>query len=118
MLDTVAQSPDIDALMNDIGRKAKAAARPLGFASTEAKNNALNAMADAILANKDHILAENAKDLKDVAGTDMLASFVDRLTLTEKQPLPLPGTSSLIRTATCWPVEAVANRENAVPVGQ
>ncbi|MBW9114213.1 glutamate-5-semialdehyde dehydrogenase [Rhizobium cauense] len=85
MLDTVAQSPDIDALMNDIGRKAKAAARPLGFVSTEAKNKALNAMADAILANKDHILAENAKDLKDVAGTDMLASFVDRLTLTEKR---------------------------------
>jgi len=85
MLDTVAPSPDIDALMNDIGRKAKAAARPLGFASTEAKNNALNAMADAILANKDRILAENAKDLKDVAGTDMLASFVDRLTLTDKR---------------------------------
>lgn len=85
MLDTVAQSPDIDALMNDIGRKAKAAARPLGFASTEAKNNALNAMADAILANKAHILAENTKDLKDVAGTEMLASFVDRLTLTEKR---------------------------------
>jgi len=85
MLDTVAQSPDIDALMNDIGRKAKAAARPLGFATTEAKNRALNAMADAILAHKDHILAENAKDLKDVAGTDMLKSFVDRLTLTEKR---------------------------------
>ncbi|OWV91008.1 gamma-glutamyl-phosphate reductase [Rhizobium sp. R72] len=85
MLDTVAQSPDIDALMNDIGRKAKAAARPLGFASTEAKNRALNAMADAILANKDHILSENAKDLKDVAGTEMLASFVDRLTLTDKR---------------------------------
>ncbi|MEK1895211.1 MAG: glutamate-5-semialdehyde dehydrogenase [Rhizobium sp.] len=85
MLDTVAQSPDIDVLMNDIGRKAKAAARPLGFASTEAKNRALNAMADAILAGKDHILSENAKDLKDVAGTDMLESFVDRLTLTEKR---------------------------------
>jgi glutamate-5-semialdehyde dehydrogenase len=85
MLDTVAQSPDIDALMNDIGRKAKAAARPLGFASTEAKNRALNAMADAILANKAHILAENAEDLKDVEGTDMLASFVDRLTLNDRR---------------------------------
>jgi glutamate-5-semialdehyde dehydrogenase len=85
MLDTVAQSPDIDALMNDIGRKAKAAARPLGFASTEAKNKALNAMADAIMANKARILGENAKDLKDVEGTDMLASFVDRLTLNEKR---------------------------------
>ena len=85
MLDTVAQSPDIDALMNDIGRKARAASRPLGFASTESKNRALNAMADAILARKDHILAENAKDLKDVEGTDILASFVDRLTLNEKR---------------------------------
>jgi glutamate-5-semialdehyde dehydrogenase len=85
MLDTVVQSPDIDVLMNDIGRKAKAAARPLGFASSETKNRALNAMADAILAGKDHILAENAKDLRDVAGTEMLASFVDRLTLNDKR---------------------------------
>lgn len=85
MLDTVAQSPDIDVLMNDIGRKAKAAARPLGFAPTDAKNKALNAIADAILANKAHILSENAKDLKDVEGTDMLASFIDRLTLNDKR---------------------------------
>ncbi len=85
MLDTVALSPDIDVLMNDIGRKAKAAARPLGFASTDAKNKALNAMADAILANKAHILSENTKDLKDVAGTAMLASFIDRLTLNDKR---------------------------------
>lgn len=85
MLDTVAQSPDIDVLMNDIGRKAKAAARPLGFASTDAKNKALNAMADAIMANKAQILSENAKDLKDVEGTDMLASFIDRLTLNDKR---------------------------------
>ncbi|TDW25352.1 glutamate-5-semialdehyde dehydrogenase [Rhizobium azibense] len=85
MLETVVHSPDIDALMNDIGRKAKAAARPLGFASTEAKNKALIAMADAILASKEHILAENAKDLKDVAGTDMLASFIDRLTLNDQR---------------------------------
>ncbi|MGV2102046.1 glutamate-5-semialdehyde dehydrogenase [Rhizobium sp. 21-4511-3d] len=85
MLDTVVQGPDIDVLMNDIGRKAKAAARPLGFASTESKNKALNAMADAILRNKAHILAENAKDLKDVEGGSLLASFVDRLTLNDKR---------------------------------
>ncbi len=85
MLDTVALSPDIDVLMNDIGRKAKAAARPLGFASTDAKNKALNVMADAILANKARILSENAKDLRDVEGTDMLASFIDRLTLNDKR---------------------------------
>jgi len=83
MLDTVAASPDIDRLMAEIGRNARAASRPLSFASTESKNKALNAMADAIMAQRDHILAENAKDLQDVEGTGMLASSVDRLTLTD-----------------------------------
>jgi glutamate-5-semialdehyde dehydrogenase len=85
MLDAVAKGPDIDALMNDIGRKARAASRPLSFASTKQKNQALEAMADAIVANMGDILAENAKDLKAVEGTDMLASSIDRLTLTEKR---------------------------------
>jgi glutamate-5-semialdehyde dehydrogenase len=71
--------------MNDIGRKARAASRPLSFASTKQKNQALEAMADAIVANMGDILAENAKDLKAVEGTDMLASSIDRLTLTEKR---------------------------------
>jgi glutamate-5-semialdehyde dehydrogenase len=85
MLSAVAKSPDIDSLMNDIGRKARAASRPLSFASTEQKNQALEAMADAISANMAIILAENAKDLKAVEGTDMLASSIDRLTLNEKR---------------------------------
>jgi glutamate-5-semialdehyde dehydrogenase len=83
MLDTVAASPDIDRMMAEIGRNARAASRPLSFASTEAKNRALEAMADAILAKRAHILAENARDLQDVEGTGMLASSIDRLTLTD-----------------------------------
>ena len=83
MLDTVAASPDIDRLMAEIGRNARAASRPLSFSSTDSKNKALNAMADAIIAHCAKILAENAKDLHDVEGTGMLASSIDRLTLTE-----------------------------------
>ncbi|WFS00638.1 glutamate-5-semialdehyde dehydrogenase [Rhizobium tumorigenes] len=83
MLDHVAASPDIDRLMGEIGRRARAAARPLSFASAQSKTRALNAMADIILSKRDHILAENAKDLGDVEGTGMLASSIDRLTLTE-----------------------------------
>ncbi len=83
MLDHVAASPDIDRLMGEIGLRARAAARPLSFASAQSKTRALNAMADTILSKRDHILAENAKDLGDVEGTGMLASSVDRLTLTE-----------------------------------
>jgi glutamate-5-semialdehyde dehydrogenase len=85
MLDSVVSSPDIDRLMADIGRKARAASMPLSFASTASKNAALNAMADAILARKATILEENAKDLKDVEGTGMLASSIDRLTLDDKR---------------------------------
>ncbi|CAN7344715.1 glutamate-5-semialdehyde dehydrogenase [Rhizobium sp. LjRoot30] len=85
MLEKVTQTLDIEALMNDIGAKAKAARRPLAIASTDAKNRALNAMADEIVAATGTILAANAEDLKDVEGTDMLPSFIDRLTLTEKR---------------------------------
>lgn len=83
MLDAVTASPDIERLMAEIGRQARAASRPLSFASTDSKNQALNAMADAILARRAHILAENARDLHDVEGTGMLASSIDRLTLTD-----------------------------------
>ena len=84
MLDKVAKTQDVAAVMDEIGRNAKAAARALATASTEAKDRALNAMADAILAAKDEILAANAIDLKNVEGKDLLPSFIDRLTLTEK----------------------------------
>ena len=85
MLEKVAESADTETLMNDIGRKARAASRPLAFAPTGVKDEALRAMARAVVAAKDHILAENAKDLRDVEGTAMLPSFIDRLTLTEKR---------------------------------
>jgi hypothetical protein len=48
MLDKTVSQADIAALMADIGRRAKAAARPLAIASTDQKNAALKAMADAI----------------------------------------------------------------------
>jgi len=83
MLDKVSTA-DIDKVMAEIGRNAKAAARQLAIASTQAKNTALHAMADAIVAAMPKILAANAEDLKQVEGKDLLPSFIDRLTLTEK----------------------------------
>ncbi|MGO4437276.1 glutamate-5-semialdehyde dehydrogenase [Rhizobium sp. RAF56] len=85
MLEKVAADQGIEALMKDMGVKARAAARPLAFASSEAKNKALDAMADAIIAAKDHILSENRLDLAEVEGTEMPASFVDRLTLNDQR---------------------------------
>ncbi|TMV14288.1 glutamate-5-semialdehyde dehydrogenase [Rhizobium sp. Td3] len=69
--------------MTAIGTQAKAAARPLSIASTEQKNRALLAMAAAIEAAKDKILAANAKDLTAAEGAGIAASFIDRLTLNE-----------------------------------
>lgn len=73
---------DTIALMADIGRKARAAARPLATVSTEAKNEALLAMADAILRDQDKILAANAIDIRNGEEAGLGAAVMDRLKLT------------------------------------
>ncbi|NGO49770.1 glutamate-5-semialdehyde dehydrogenase [Allomesorhizobium camelthorni] len=73
---------DTATLMADIGRRARAAARPLAIASAERKHAALIAMADAILRGEDKILAANAIDLKNGEEARLGASFMDRLKLT------------------------------------
>ncbi len=82
MLDKAkANHTDIDALMLDIGRSARAAARPLAIAPTEQKNAALVAMADAILAGEEAILAANAMDVANGKASGLTGSFMDRLML-------------------------------------
>ena len=85
MLNKVDGGADIAAIMAEVGRKAKAAAAPLAIASTEQKNKALLAAADAILASKDAILRANQVDLTNAAESGMAASFVDRLTLDDSR---------------------------------
>ena len=84
MLDRTVAEADIDQLMQDMGTKAKAASHALSIASTDKKNAALLAMAEAIEARKADILAANRLDLDRAAETGLIASFVDRLTLSEK----------------------------------
>jgi glutamate-5-semialdehyde dehydrogenase len=76
---------DTVALMADLGRRARAAARPLAVASTATKNAALAAMADAILRNEAAILRANAIDLKNGDEAGLSASFMDRLKLTPER---------------------------------
>ncbi|MBB4104168.1 glutamate-5-semialdehyde dehydrogenase [Allorhizobium borbori] len=85
---------DIGALMLDIGRRARAAARPLAFADTAAKNNALLAMADAIDAARTDILAANTLDMQRAEANGISGSFLDRLLLNETR---LAGISEGIR---------------------
>jgi glutamate-5-semialdehyde dehydrogenase len=74
---------DLPALMNDLGTRARAAARVLSLASSEQKNRALQAMERTIRANAADILAANAEDVADMRASGGTAAFLDRLTLTQ-----------------------------------
>ena len=72
----------LHALMQDMGRAARAAARELARASTQAKNAALAGMAAAVRSGSGAILRANAEDVKRAKKAGCDAAFVDRLTLT------------------------------------
>jgi glutamate-5-semialdehyde dehydrogenase len=76
---------NIEALMNEIGRKAREAGRLLGHASTELKNKALLAAADALEKETPAILAANAKDVAGAEQNGLTAAQVDRLKLNESR---------------------------------
>lgn len=79
--------------------EAKAAKSAAALLTTAQKNNALNAMADAILAETDYILAENAKDLEAAKGiiSDVM---LDRLALSAER---IKGMANGIREVTLLP---------------
>ncbi len=72
---------DVAALMLGIGRTARAAARELALASTDAKNAALAAAAAALRQAIPTVLAANARDISAARQADRPAAFVDRLML-------------------------------------
>lgn len=73
---------DIQAYMHDLGRQARSASRVLAAASTEAKNHALLAMARSLRAQRETLLAANARDLDEARESGLEPALVDRLTLT------------------------------------
>ena len=76
---------DLAALMGDIGKRAKAAARVLALAPAEQKARALGAIAKAIRADAAAIIAANAEDVAEARTNGITAAFLDRLTLNEKR---------------------------------
>ncbi len=71
----------LDHQMNALGEAARDGARALRETTTEAKNKALLAAADAIRAHRAEILAANAKDLEVAKANGIAASLIDRLML-------------------------------------
>jgi glutamate-5-semialdehyde dehydrogenase len=74
-------NPGVPALMADLGRRARAAARQVALASAEGKNAALHAMAACIRTRAYAILAANAEDLADARAKGQSGAFIDRLIL-------------------------------------
>jgi glutamate-5-semialdehyde dehydrogenase len=85
MLKTNEAANDIEALMLDIGRRARAAAGPLALATAERKYAALAGMAQAILRDKDTILAANALDMMNGEEAGLSPAILDRLKLDENR---------------------------------
>ena len=69
--------------LEEIGQRAKAAENVLRTLPTGRKNKALEAAAEALLAQKDMLLAANAKDIEAAKANQMASGLVDRLLLTE-----------------------------------
>ncbi|MDU8913133.1 glutamate-5-semialdehyde dehydrogenase [Aestuariicoccus sp. MJ-SS9] len=74
---------DIPALMQDIGQRAKAAAATLAFAPADRRAKALEVAADAVWAQRDAIIAANAKDLDYGRDKGLSDAMMDRLLLNE-----------------------------------
>jgi len=72
---------DLGQQIEELGKKARAAARALALCTKEQKNAALMAMADAIEAAEAEIIAANGKDLEAAPGYGLNAAAVDRLKL-------------------------------------
>ncbi len=71
--------------VEDKGRAAKAAARTLATAGTNAKNAALLAMTDALGASQDAVLEANGRDIAGARERGLTPHLIERLTLTPKR---------------------------------
>jgi glutamate-5-semialdehyde dehydrogenase len=70
--------------MQKVGIAARAASRAMASASTNTKNQALHAIANAILREKSTLLAANKQDCDAAKANGLDAAMLDRLTLSEK----------------------------------
>ena len=72
---------DVAVEMAALGKAARQALRRLATASSDEKNGALGAIAEAIRTHRAKILAENALDVADMRKSGAAPAFIDRLTL-------------------------------------
>src|SRR5690554_3590898 len=76
---------DVESAVLEACRRAKVASRALATANRGAKDAALHAMADALVAQSARIIAANQKDVERGRANDMTPGLLDRLTLTDER---------------------------------
>ncbi|MCD7061444.1 glutamate-5-semialdehyde dehydrogenase [Pelagibacterium xiamenense] len=99
-MSAIAQDRPVAEIMAEIGRKARAAASVLAHTASAKKDVALKAAARAIDANRETILAANARDLEAAKANGMSAAFQDRLTLTDAR---IDGIIEALETVAALP---------------
>ncbi len=91
---------DTVAAVTDIARRAKAASHALAGATRSAKDAALHAMANALVAQAEEVLAANALDVESGRAAGMKPGLVDRLTLTAAR---IDGIAAALREVAALP---------------
>ena len=76
---------DLPAYMQDVGQRARAAARSISRADTGMKNAALDAIADAIMQSAEQLKTENEKDLAAGRQGGLDDALLDRLELNDER---------------------------------
>jgi len=87
-------------VIEEMGLRAKEAAKILRTADKETKTRALSNMADALIAHKDEILEANAIDLAEAEKNGMAKAMMDRLLLTSER---IDGMSKALQDVAAWP---------------
>ena len=85
MLDRVVNGDDVANMMNEMGSRARAAARTLAITPPQTKTEALIAMARALRASTGTIIAANARDMEAGRQAGLSDAMLDRLELTAER---------------------------------
>ncbi len=111
---------DIQAYMQEIGRRARAASREMARAETGLKNRALEAMAASLEEEAERLLEANAQDLEQGRRDGLNEALLDRLALNEAR---IAAMAAGLREIAALPdpvgaVSEMAYRPSGIQVGR
>lgn len=111
---------DIQALMQQMGTQARQASVAMARARTAQKNQALETIADLLIANKTQLQAENDKDLAAGKARGLETALLDRLALNEAR---IQGMAEGLRQIAALPdpigeITDLRYRPSGIQVGQ